>query len=304
MDRRTFLTGAAAATAVACARPLIRLPRARELTSILPGLGTVDGAGVRLTRFIAQPALQQLDPFVLLDRMASDNPRDYLAGFPDHPHRGFETITLMLAGEVRHRDSKGHGGLVGPGDVQWMTAGRGIVHSEMPGPVDGHLAGFQLWLNLPAREKMRPQEYHPFGAAQLGTGRLGAGGSLHVIAGDVLGARGPMDARPTEPLLLTASLEDDQPLQLDLPAAHAGFVVVHAGEVLVGDRQRLSAGAIGILGPGDQLRLRADTQRSQVLVAAARPLGEPIARRGPFVMNSDAELDQAFADYRNGTLTL
>jgi len=265
---------------------------------------TTDGAGVRLLRVIGQPALRHLDPFVLLDRFHSDEPGAYIRGFPDHPHRGFETVTVMLAGRMRHRDSRGNQGLIAGGGSQWMTAGRGIVHSEMPEQERGLMSGFQLWVNLPAREKMCPQFYQDLAPQALAEGRI-AGSRVRVIAGNVDGLAGPVRERPTQPLLLTAALEDDRPLELDVPEGHTAFAFVGSGAVEIGaegSSTRVPEGALALLGPGTRLRARATDQRSEILLGAARPLREPIVQRGPFVMNSEAEIQRAWADYQAGIL--
>jgi quercetin 2,3-dioxygenase len=300
--RRVFLISAAGA---ALARPAFAARTQRRVERVLAGIPTSDGAGVRLTRVIGQPALRNLDPFIMLDRFHSDDPGAYMAGFPDHPHRGFETVTVMLEGRMRHRDSRGNAGLITGGGAQWMTAGRGIVHSEMPEQERGLMSGFQLWVNLPAREKMAPQAYQDLPPARIAEERLDRNGSvLRVIAGRTGGASGPVRKRPTEPLLLTARLEDDRPLELELPAGHTAFVFVGAGEVAIGAEpgSAVSQGNLAVLGAGNRLRLRATNRRSEVLVAAGRPLHEPIVQRGPFVMNTEAEIAQAYADYRAGIL--
>jgi redox-sensitive bicupin YhaK (pirin superfamily) len=277
----------------------------RRVARQFAGLPTSDGAGVRLTRIIGQPALSELDPFLLLDRFHSDDPNAYIAGFPDHPHRGFETVTVMLEGHMRHRDSRGNAGLITGGGAQWMTAGRGIIHSEMPEQERGLMSGFQLWINLPARQKMGAQAYQDLVPARLAEARLGGGSVARVIAGAVDGLRGPVRPRPTEPLLFTLALEDDRPFVLALPAGHTAFVFVGSGEVAVAEGAAgdvVPANHLAVLSPGNRLRVRATNRRSQLLIAAARPLHEPIARRGPFVMNTEAEIAQAFADYRAGVL--
>jgi redox-sensitive bicupin YhaK (pirin superfamily) len=321
-DRRTFcrtglLAGAAVGASLLRASPsgaavatVTKAGSDRRVAKLLAGLPTSDGAGVRLTRIIGQPALRNLDPFILLDRLHSDDPGAYIAGFPDHPHRGFETVTVMLAGRMRHRDSRGNAGLITGGGAQWMTAGRGIVHSEMPEQDSGLMSGFQVWINLPAKEKMSPQVYQDLAPTRLAQQKLNRAGSvMRVIAGNADGLHGPVRERPTQPLLLTAALEDDQPLQLDLPAGHTAFVYVGRGSVTVGpdrgldqDAVEIPAQTLGILAPGRRLRLRATNQRSEILVAAGRPLHEPIAQRGPFVMNTEAEIERAIADYRAGVL--
>ncbi len=316
LTRRRLLLGlgvGAAAGLLGCrggaqaAGPLVRGVTARGVLSLYAGMPTTDGAGVRLLRVIGQPALSTLDPFVLLDRIHSDEPGAYIRGFPDHPHRGFETVTVMLDGRMRHHDSKGNGGLISGGGAQWMTAGRGIVHSEMPEQTAGLLSGFQLWINLPAREKMRAQEYQDIQRDRIPAVGLTGGGAANVIVGRALDAEGPVAHRTTEPLLMTLMLEDDRLVEIPTPREHTAFVFVHTGEAVLqtgSNDARIPAGTLAVLTPGEVIRLRADTQRTGVLLAAAKPIGEPIARRGPFVMNTEAELDQAWADYRAGTLVL
>ena len=309
-SRRSLLLYSAAGASLAFSRgalaaPSVIVPSLRKVERVLTGIATTDGAGVRLSRVIGQPALSDLDPFVMLDRFHSDDPRAYIAGFPDHPHRGFETVTVMLAGYMRHKDSRGNSGLIAGGGAQWMTAGRGIVHSEMPEQDAGLMSGFQLWVNLPAAEKMSPQAYQDLAPAQLATERLGGGGEMRVIAGHAGGAAGPVRKRPTDPILFTLMLEDDRPFELALPEGHTAFAFVHRGEVHFGrddDAVAIAEPTLAVLGPGNRVRLRARTRRSALLVAAGRPLREPIVKRGPFVMNSEAEIQRAFADYRAGVL--
>jgi hypothetical protein len=278
----------------------------RTVLRTLPGIPTTDGAGVRLTRVIGQPALRNLDPFLMLDRFHSDDPNAYIAGFPSHPHRGFETVTVMLDGFMRHRDSRGNSGLIRGGGSQWMTAGRGIIHSEMPEQEAGLMSGFQLWINLPAKEKLCPAYYQDLGPERLAEAKLSSAGStMRVIAGRPNDLAGPVRERPTQPTLLTLTLEDDQPLELDLPGEHTAFAFVYSGEVDLGPEaktKKVRAGELALFSPGKRLRLRATNQRSAVLVAAARPLREPIVQHGPFVMNTQAEIQQAIDDYRNGVL--
>jgi redox-sensitive bicupin YhaK (pirin superfamily) len=302
ITRRQLLQGAALAASSAALGCRARAITRRRVAQSIAGLPSVDGAGVRLLRILGQPALRHLDPFVLLDRIHSSDPADYIAGFPDHPHRGFETVTVMLDGHMLHRDSRGnHGDIVG-GGAQWMTAGRGIVHSEMPRQGQGLLSGFQLWVNLPAREKMRAPEYQDLQPSALAHAALSPSGSaLSLIAGEADGLRGPVRERATQPLLAWVALEDDRPLTLELPAGHAAFLFVAAG-VLAVETARVAAGTLAVLTPGNRLVVRAPVERSAALIAAGRPLHEPIVQRGPFVMNSDEEIRRAFDDYRNGTL--
>ena len=312
--RRVFLFQSGllvASTLAGCGRgasvaPAVAVRSWRGVVSQLPGMPTTDGAGVRLTRIIGQPALRNLDPFILLDRFHSDEPGAYIRGFPDHPHRGFETVTVMLEGRIRHRDSRGNHGLITGGGAQWMTAGRGIVHSEMPEQVEGFMSGFQLWVNLPAREKMCPQLYQDLQPAQLTEERLGPSGSkVRVIAGREGSLVGPVRERPTQPMLMTLALEDERPFELSTPVDHTAFAFVSRGEVEIGAEDRgtlVGEGSLALLGPGDRLRVRARGVRSELLLAAARPIGEPIVQRGPFVMNTEEEIRRAFDDYRAGVL--
>jgi redox-sensitive bicupin YhaK (pirin superfamily) len=309
--RRELLAGSAAVAAASflgcrsSGAPAIVSVARRRVVQTLPGMATVDGAGVHLSRIIGQPALRNLDPFVLLDRMHSDDPDAYVRGFPDHPHRGFETVTVMLDGRMRHRDSRGNHGLITGGGAQWMTAGRGIVHSEMPEQERGMLHGFQLWVNLPAREKMCPQYYQDLAPAELGEAGLSASGRVRVIAGHANGVLGPLRDRPTEPSLMTLELADDAPFELEVPTGHTAFAFVYAGSVDIGAEgasTTVAEGSIAVLGEGNRVRLRAPEQATGVLLAAGRPLHEPIVQRGPFVMNTEEEIQRAFADYRAGVL--
>jgi len=276
--RRRFLAGSGLLVGAgllgcrAAPAPAVVAVEHRRVRQQLAGVPTSDGAGVRLTRVIGQPALRDLDPFLLLDRFHADDPDAYLRGFPDHPHRGFETVTVMIAGRMRHRDSRGNHGLITGGGAQWMTAGRGIVHSEMPEQERGLMSGFQLWLNLPAREKMCPPRYQDLPPDALAEASPGAGSRVRVIAGDAGGLVGPVRERPTAPLLLTATLADERPLELDTPAEHTAFVFVAAGALELGPEHAattVGAGTIALLGPGDRLRVRARRDGSQLLFAAA-----------------------------------
>jgi redox-sensitive bicupin YhaK (pirin superfamily) len=292
-SRRTVLVGLGAGGAALAFGGLWRPRDPRPVHLVLPVTNTKDGAGVRLRRAIGSQTLRMLDPFLLLDEFKSDDPDDYIAGFPDHPHRGFETVTVMLQGAMEHRDSVGNRGLLGPGSVQWMTAGRGIVHSEMPKQRDGRMWGFQLWVNLPARLKMTAPRYQDIG--EVGEATI-ADARVRVLAGRVGRATGPVDGVVVAPTLLdvtTGHFYDD-----GIPAAHTCFAYVYEGEALVGD-VRVPAGHLAILGPGRSVDVRGD---ARFLLAAAAAIGEPVARRGPFVMNTDEEIRQAYADYRSGRL--
>ena len=277
----------------------------RSVVKIIAGQPTSDGAGVRLTRMIGTPALAELDPFLLLDEFKSDRADDYLAGFPDHPHRGFETVTYMLAGAMEHRDHAGNRGELQAGSVQWMTAGRGIVHSEMPRQRDGLMWGFQLWVNLPARDKMIAPRYQDIAPERILEAKLGDGATARVIAGEVSGVRGPVEGIATEPLYLDVHLSPDTAVELPMTAGHNAFAYVYEGRAAVGPAsgaRDVGAGQLAVLSDGDALRVAAGSAGARVLLLAARPLGEPIARYGPFVMNTREEILQAVDDYRNGRL--
>jgi hypothetical protein len=274
--------------------------RSRRIVWTGAGMPASDGAGVKLSRIIGQPALPDLDPFLMLDEFGSDDPAAYIAGFPSHPHRGFETVTYMLAGRMRHQDSVGNVGLLGPGSVQWMTAGRGIVHSEMPEQAEGLMQGFQLWVNLPAKDKMTAPRYQDIAAERVPTADLGAGATARVLAGEIAGVRGPVDPGETQPIFLDIQLEPGAAATIPLPDGHNAFAYVYEGEAQVGEAgERLVKGRIGVLSPGGDLVL-ASKAGARLIVVAGKPLREPVAKYGPFVMNTEAELKQAFEDFRAG----
>jgi len=282
----------------------------RALERVIESRPTSDGAGVRLRRSLGQQAHDsaRLDPFLMLDEFYSDNPDDYIAGFPSHPHRGFETVTYMLEGRMQHKDHLGNTGDLGPGSVQWMTAGRGVIHSEMPQQSAGRMRGFQLWINLPAAEKMRPAAYRDIPADAIPELAL-AGAKLRLIAGrlvlddqSVAGPINPDGSLATDPLFVDVRLEAEAQIELPLPAGHNAFVYLYEGAAMIADTA-LPQRAAGILGDGDRLRMAAGEEGARVLLLAARPIGEPVAQYGPFVMNTRAELEQAIEDYRAGRLT-
>ena len=272
------------------------------------GSATSDGAGVKLTRVIGGQALPELDPFLLLDEFGTDQAEDYIAGFPSHPHRGFETVTYMLDGRMRHKDNHGNEGLLVPGSVQWMTAGRGLVHSEMPEQEEGRMRGFQLWVNLPAREKMTDPRYQEFDAAKIPAVQPAAGVTVKAIAGEVDdgrggSVRGPIAQPATDPLYLDIALDADATWEYALPEGHNAFAYVFEGEATVGggdDARTLATHEMGVLGGGDTLALRAGKDGARLVLIAGRPLREPVARHGPFVMNTREELMQAFVDFQEG----
>jgi redox-sensitive bicupin YhaK (pirin superfamily) len=266
-----------------------------------------DGAGVELTRVIGQPALPMLDPFLLLDAFRSDRPEDYLAGFPPHPHRGFETVTYLLAGRMRHRDNAGHEGVIAPGGIQWMTAGRGIVHSEMPEQENGLLEGFQLWVNLPAAHKMDHPGYQEYPADQIPVESREGGVEIRVIAGVTSqGTRGPVVQPLTEPLYLDVRVPAGGEFTERLPDTHNAFVYVIQGPVTASDADgravHLVRDDLGVLARGDVVRVESGNDATRFLVVAGRPLNEPVARGGPFVMNTRDEIQQAFEDYNQGRI--
>jgi redox-sensitive bicupin YhaK (pirin superfamily) len=277
--------------------------RNRAVERVLTGIPATDGAGVRMTRVIATPALDHFDPFLLLDEFRSDDPDDYIAGFPDHPHRGFETVTYMLAGLMKHSDNKGNSGTLGPGSVQWMTAGRGIVHSEMPQQENGLMWGFQLWVNLPATDKMCEPRYQDIPASDVPAVKIGVGATVKIIAGELEGTRGPVEDVTTEPLYVDVHIDPDGEVTIPTPVGHNAFVYVYeGGAAIVADRRRaISRGEIALLGAGDQVKATAD-ERARFILVAGRPLNEPIARYGPFVMNTEDEIRQAFLDRQAGLL--
>jgi redox-sensitive bicupin YhaK (pirin superfamily) len=282
---------------------LLPLRQPRRVERCVAGHATSDGAGVRLTRLLTPDLQQRLDPFLMLDAFGSERPGDYIAGFPDHPHRGFETVTLMLAGRMRHRDSVGHEGLLQDGGVQWMTAGRGVIHSEMPQQSEGLMEGFQLWLNLPARDKMCAPWYQDFQAADLPCAHTAQGVTVTVIAGESHGVCGAVQREATAPLLLDLALPPGARFEQALPADFHAFLVVVRGAVRVADAP-VPPGQLALLDnnpQADGVALQADTQ-ARVLLVAGRPLHEPIAQYGPFVMNTPQQIVQALSDYRDGRL--
>jgi len=272
----------------------------RELAAATPGVPATDGDGVRMTRIIGTTELNMLDPFLLLDCFESDQPQDYIGGFPSHPHRGFETVTYLLAGRMRHKDNAGNEGVIEPGGVQWMTAGRGIVHSEMPEQEDGLLRGFQLWVNLPAQAKMTAPGYQEYPPAQVPLEQRENGTEVRVVAGTTsTGTSGAVRNDWVKPTYLDVTLPAGGEFEQRVDAADNTFLFVVDGELAVGERlQRLGRRLLGILGGGDTVRVRSE-QGARFLLVSAQPLNEPVARGGPFVMNTREEIIQAFDDYRH-----
>ena len=288
--------------------------KARTLIKIFSGIDTADGDGVKLTRIIGSPQLNMLDPFLLLDCFASDQAQDYIGGFPEHPHRGFETVTYLLNGKMRHKDNAGHEGIIESGGVQWMTAGRGILHSEMPEQEDGLLQGFQLWVNLPRSAKMSAPRYQEYAPETIAVEQLAGGGSIKVIAGKTdQGTIGPVINDYVFPTYMDISLPAGSSFSQAISKGHNAFIYLLEGKVLIGsksesnskgtsdnEQQTLSAKNLGILSDGEQVNVTAGEQGSRFLLIAGKPLNEPVARGGPFVMNTEAEIQQAFFDYQRG----
>lgn len=277
--------------------------RPRTVERLVQGRATSDGAGVKLTRVLTQDLQRRLDPFLMLDAFGSDSRDDYIGGFPDHPHRGFETITYMLEGRMRHRDSAGNEGLLSSGGVQWMTAGRGVIHSEMPEQEDGRMEGFQLWLNLPASDKLCPPWYRDIPGAEVPQWQ-GDGATVRVIAGHSHGVGGLVERPATQPLYLDLHLAAGTRFEQPLPDTHNAFVYVYRGQLAIGGQDvRPQRMAILANNPGsDGIVVDAGTEGARAILVAGRPLREPIAQYGPFVMNSNAEIFQAVEDFRAGRL--
>ena len=277
------------------------LHQSRGIERIIEGVATSDGAGVKLTRVLTGKLQHRLDPFLMLDAFGSDNPDDYIAGFPDHPHRGFETITYMLSGRMRHRDNAGHEGLLEQGGVQWMTAGRGIIHSEIPEQKNGVMEGFQLWLNLPAKRKMAEPWYRDISSQEIPEYVTAENVTVRVIAGMSNGVTGVVTREETEPLYLDIHLPAGASFSTVLPATHNAFIYVYRGTVKVGDTP-VESHRMGILSntpQADGVMLTA-TEDTRLILIAGRPLNEPIVQYGPFVMNTQEEIHQAMDDFRNG----
>ena len=277
------------------------LQQSRTIERLVEGVATSDGAGVKLTRVLTGKLQIRLDPFLMLDAFGSDNPDDYIAGFPDHPHRGFETVTYMLAGRMRHRDSAGHEGLLGNGGVQWMTAGRGVIHSEIPEQKDGVMEGFQLWLNLPAKNKMTEPWYRDIASESIPEYTTPDNVTVRVIAGSSNGVAGAVNREITEPLYLDIHLPAGTEFTTAVPATHNAFIYVYRGAITVGDTL-VDSCRMGILSnspDSESVRLVANEDARLILVAG-KPLHEPIVQYGPFVMNTQEQIHKALDDFRTG----
>jgi redox-sensitive bicupin YhaK (pirin superfamily) len=281
----------------------------RNIQTIIPGIATSDGAGVKLRRSIGGQNQVRLDPFLMLDEFSSNDPHDYVAGFPAHPHRGFETVTYMLEGHMLHEDHLGNQGHLKTGGVQWMTAGRGIIHSEMPQQVSGAMRGFQLWINLPAKEKMKPAGYQDIQAEDIPLVSLPNGGSVKVIAGAYENAgtlmRGPIQGITTAPVFLDVHLPPNTEFEQRIAKELNAFVYLYEGELGIGGPMKeVPRQAAIILGDGDRLKVQSGASGAQFIVLAALPLHEPIVQYGPFVMNTRAEIEQAIDDYQNNRFVI
>jgi redox-sensitive bicupin YhaK (pirin superfamily) len=282
----------------------------RTLRQVIRSVPTSDGAGVKLRRSLGSAEGARHDPFLMLDEFSSENPGDYIAGFPSHPHRGFETVTYLLDGHMLHEDHLGHRGDLKSGGVQWMTAGRGIIHSEMPQQVEGRMRGFQLWINLPANEKMKPASYRDIDPSEIPAVKLDGGGVVKVIAGKVRAngteTAGPIGGLTTDPLYLDVELPAGATFTQAVDADYNAFLYVFEGAALVGPsggERPLATHSGGLLSGGEEIRLRADAQGARLLLLAGKPIGEPIVQYGPFVMNTREEIEQAIREYQHGALT-
>lgn len=283
----------------------------RRLQRLIPGQQVSDGAGVRLNRTLGQSAFTRLDPFLMLDEFSSFDADDYLAGFPSHPHRGFETVTYMLDGHMLHEDHLGNRGDLTPGAVQWMTAGRGIIHSEMPQQHAGRMRGFQLWINLPAKEKMTPARYRDIAPEQVPCFRFAPGVEIKLIAGRLMipggdehagPINGDSEPRSTDPFYADVDMAADSAVTLPVKAGHAAFLYVFEGTLTL-DAQPVPTHSAAVLSDGERITVHSGHDGARFLLLAGRPLKEPVVQYGPFVMNSSEEIEQALRDYRQGVLT-
>ena len=280
----------------------------RNVAAVTEGRETSDGAGVRLKRIIGQPELDYLDPFLMLDAFGSDEATDYIAGFPSHPHRGIETVTYMLAGRMRHEDDSGNAGVLGPGGAQWMTAGRGIIHSEMPEQEEGEMRGFQLWVNLPRKSKMCPPHYQNFEPEEIPEVIREGGVKAKLIAGRLDGVEGPVRGIEANPQYMDIRIPAGAISDHEIASDHNAFVYIFGGDAEVGATEDKAGklirnGELAVLGAGDAVRIRAGDNGARLILVAGQPLNEPIFKYGPFVMNSKEEIVQAIHDYQNGAFS-
>lgn len=270
----------------------------RTVESLHQGKATKDGAGVSLTRIIGQPSLPRLDPFLMLDFFGSDNPGEYIAGFPPHPHRGFQTVTYMLAGKMRHRDSVGNEGVIDAGGIQWMNAGRGLIHEEMPEQESGLLQGFQLWVNLPAADKMSAPGYEDIKPEQVPSVAIGQHSIAKVLAGELDGFSGPVKSHAVSPRFLDIQSSQAETVSIEFEAEHSAFLYCYQGGAEIAGT-RVDAGKLAVLSHGENLDIALDNE-SRCILVSGQPINEPVAQYGPFVMNTEAEIHQAIRDYQSG----
>ncbi len=283
----------------------MKISHPRKVSQTVTGVPTSEGAGVNLTRVMGIKELSELDPFLLLDEFHSDKPDDYIAGFPDHPHRGFETVTYMIAGRIRHKDNAGHEGVINPGDVQWMTAGRGIIHSEMPEQENGLLWGFQIWINLPASKKMQAPNYQEFDQDELPLEVRDGNVTLHVIAGETSqGTVSPVKNIATQTIYFNISMPPNTELAEPVAIGLNSFIYVYVGSITITDNKDINTtikkGTLAVLDDGDGILIKANNTGAKLILLAAQPINEPIVRGGPFVMNTRDEIQQAFTDLEQG----
>ena len=283
----------------------MKISQPRKVSQTVTGVPTSEGAGVNLTRVMGIKELSELDPFLLLDEFHSDKPDDYIAGFPDHPHRGFETVTYMIAGRIRHKDNAGHEGVINPGDVQWMTAGRGIIHSEMPEQENGLLWGFQIWINLPASKKMQAPNYQEFDQDELPLEVRDGNVTLHVIAGETSqGTVSPIKNIATQTIYFNISMPPNTELAEPVAIELNSFIYVYVGSITITNNKDINTtikkGTLAVLDDGDGIFIKANNTGAKLILLAAQPINEPIVRGGPFVMNTRDEIQQAFTDLEQG----
>jgi len=272
----------------------------RSIQRIIHPLSVTEGAGVKLIRSIASPELDHLDPFLLFDHFGSDNPDDYIPGFPMHPHRGIETVTYMLSGKVNHKDSLGNSGSITAGDVQWMTSGGGIMHEEMPEPVDGKMAGFQLWVNLPATQKMSQPRYQEIPSSGIPEIIEDNGTKVRVIAGEYKSVTGPVTDIQIKPTYLDVAIPENAAFTISIPHNHNAFAYIFEGEAIIDDQQVIGPKLV-VFSEGDQIEVKSTGNPTRFLLISGEPIKEPIARYGPFVMNTQEEIRKALTDLRSGT---
>lgn len=271
------------------------------IKQVVEGIPTSDGAGVKLKRVLGQAMLKRLDPFLMLDEFGSEDAQDYIAGFPSHPHRGFQTVTYMLTGKMGHKDSAGNVGVIEDGGLQWMNAGRGIIHEEMPQQTEGKMRGFQLWVNLPAAEKMSEPGYQDIKSDAIAELKIGNQSKVRVLAGEIKGVKGAVSTQAVKPQFYDMHVAENEAIQIPVNAEHNGFVYVYEGEIQIGNKS-LHKGQLAVLNLAEILAFTTVVEANLILVTG-KPIGEPVVQYGPFVMNTKEEIDQAITDFQQNTLT-